>query len=71
MNTKTKYYFWVGNKSGYIWSCTLNYKLNPKKKERLKYLGWTHDLGWPKRMNTGRILYKPSALDYKKKKLRK
>jgi len=37
-----------------------------KPKERLKYIGFTEDTGWPKKMNTGRLLHKP----IKKKKLR-
>jgi hypothetical protein len=55
---ETKFYFWVGNKSGYLWTCDFNSKPKPKKGERLKYLGWTTDFGWPKKLNTGRILHK-------------
>lgn len=61
-----KYYFWVGNKTGYTWSWNINTVPKPKKGERLKYLGWTTDTGWPKRMNTGRLLKKPSAASMKK-----
>lgn len=69
---RTKYYFWVGNKSGYIWSCVKDYKLNPKQGERFKYLGWTFDSMWPKKLNTGRLLQKPNPRDRnKKKKIRK
>lgn len=55
---KEVYHFWVGNKTGYIFSTS---KVCPiqRPKERLKYLGFTQDFGWPKKMNTGRILYRP------------
>jgi hypothetical protein len=54
---ETKFYFWVGNKSGYLWTCDFNSKPKPKKGERLKYLGWTTTVGFPKVLNTGRILH--------------
>lgn len=54
---KQKMHFWVGNKSGYLWSYFINAKPKPKKGERLKYLGFTFDVGFPKTMNTGRIIY--------------
>lgn len=64
---KETYFFWVGNKTGYVFStngvCPI---LKPK--ERLKYLGFTTDTGFPKRMNTGRLLHRPN---YKSKKKRK
>lgn len=62
----TKYYAWVGNKSGYIWAIIRDYKLYPKQGERFKYLGYTTDIGWPKKLNTGRILYKQSSESFKK-----
>jgi len=58
---ETKFYFWVGNKSGYQWTCDFNSKPKPKKGERLKYLGYATELGWPKKLNTGRLLYKPRS----------
>lgn len=53
---KTKYYVWVGSKSGLIQHSGYNFKPRSKGGERLKYMGWTYDFGFPKRMNTGRIL---------------
>lgn len=64
----TKYYFWVGNKSGYIWSSIKDYKLVPIGGERLKYLGFSYEMGWPKKLNTGRVLFKPNPKDRNKKK---
>lgn len=63
-----QYHFWVGNKSGYVWAMLKSYKLNPKEGERFKYLGYTSDIGWPKKMNTGRLLHKPNAQSRKKNK---
>lgn len=62
------YHFWVGNKSGYIWALTKQYQLFPVKGERMKYLGFTKDLGWPKKMNTGRVIHKPSSKTMRKNK---
>lgn len=68
---KTKYYFWLGVRTGYVWSCTLNYFPPKKLNERLKYMGFTYDIGWPKKMNTGRLIHKPSSKTMnKQRKLR-
>jgi len=58
---ETKFYFWVGNKTGYQWACVRDYRPKCKNGERMKYLGWTTDIGWPKKLNTGRILHKPRS----------
>ena len=55
---KIRYHIWVGNKTGYVFSSS-NLAPVRKPKERLKYMGTTTDIGWPKKMSTGRILYKP------------
>ena len=60
-----KMYYWLGCKTGYVMS-SVNVCPVTKPKERLKYIGFTEDTGWPKKMNTGRLLHKP----IKKKKLR-
>lgn len=56
---RPRLYYWVGNKSGYIMASYREYKPYAKKNERLKYMGWTYDSSWPKKMNTGRLLIKP------------
>lgn len=54
---KSIYYFWIGKKTGYAISST---KESPRRKgEKLKYMGFSSDVGWPKKMNTGRVMYKP------------
>ena len=66
MSEDARYYFWVGNKSGVIWAMRKDYELRPINGERFKYLGWTKDVGYPKKMNTGRVLIKPSKKGRKK-----
>jgi len=67
MEPQTKYHFWLGNLTGYVFSAKKECPvLNPP--DRLKYLGYTYDVGWPKKMNTGRLLQKP---DKKKLKLQR
>lgn len=63
-----KYHFWVGNKSGYVWALHREYEPGHKLGERMKYLGYTTDTYWPKKLNTGRLLQKPNAKSRKKQK---
>lgn len=62
------YHFWVGIKSGYKWSSSKDYKLNPLLGERFKYMGYTSDVFWPKKMNTGRLLHKPNSNSRKRQR---
>jgi hypothetical protein len=63
--THQVYHFWVGKRTGYAISSS---KDSPHKKgEKLKYMGFSSDSGWPKKMNTGRMMHKPKH----KKKLAK
>lgn len=58
-NTKNCSYIWVC-KDGFIYSGDNRFPLLKKKKGyEYKYLGWTTSIGWPKKMNTGRILHEP------------
>jgi hypothetical protein len=63
---KTEYHFWVSSRYGYVWALKKDYQTTILKIARMKYLGFTNDLGWPKKMNTGRILHKPSYKSRKK-----
>jgi len=62
---KQQFHYWVGVKSGYVMASNKDFKPPKRNGERMKYMGYTYDIGWPKKMNTGRILHKPKA----KKKL--
>lgn len=62
------YHYWVGNITGYVFS-TGNVCPILKPPDRMKYMGTTEDIMWPKRMNTGRILYKSKKPKKRKKKL--
>ena len=55
-----EYHYWVGNITGCIFSTSNVCPVKNQKIDRLKYMGYTSDTGWPKKMNTGRILYKSS-----------
>lgn len=67
MSERQKYYFWLGVKTGYIFNTVERCPVVKKRpEETLRYVGFTFDIGWPKRMNTGRILYKPSSASMKK-----
>lgn len=41
--------------------------LKHSKKHRIKYIGFTSDIGWPKKMNTGRIFYQNTSKKRRKK----
>jgi len=56
---KVKFHYWVGVKSGYVMASNKDFKPPKRTGERMKYMGWTYSSGWPKKMNTGRILHKP------------
>lgn len=61
-------YIWVGKKHGVIISSSSKCPLNYGRK-KISYLGFTEDCGYPKKLNTGRILYKPKDRVKKQKKL--
>lgn len=66
-----KLHFWVGNKTGYVFGTSETCPIR-KPLDRLKYMGFTEDAGWPKKMNTGRLLHKPDGKTVRRqKKLRK
>lgn len=66
------YHIWVG-KIGYVWSTTKVCPVKNSMLQSMKYLGFTSDNGFPKRLNTGRLLHKNTNNKVKKanKKLRK
>ena len=67
----TQMHYWVGNRSGYVMSTTKECPLK-QPSDRLKYMGHTECMGWPKKMSTGRVLHKPIGRKLRKyKKLRK
>jgi len=50
-------HYWVTQCYGLLMASTNSCPVvNPLGK--VSYMGWTNDFMWPKRMNTGRILYK-------------
>lgn len=51
------YHVWVSNRSGLHWALFKDHRPFVKKGDRLKYLGYTSDAGWPKKMSTGRVIY--------------
>ena len=57
---KQRYYIWISKRSGLIVSTS---NTPPTRKDNsLKYMGFTYDiLGWPKRMNTGRVLHEATV----------
>lgn len=63
---KTVFHIWVGHKLGYCFSSAKKPPI--KKGVRLKYMGSTTDMGWPKKMSTGRVLYKDKHARYLKKR---
>lgn len=60
------YHIWLSIKSGYIFSSSPDRPV--KGTSKVSYVGTTSDLGWPKKLSTGRILYKPNSKASKKKK---
>lgn len=45
------YHYWISNKHGYAMSTE---KKCPSKTKGYKYMGFSSDTGWPKKMNTSR-----------------
>lgn len=66
----TIFHYWVGNITGYVFS-TENKCPILKPTERMKYLGYTESMGWPKKMNTGRLLKKPHGSKGEKRQIRR
>ena len=57
-------HIWISQRRGVL--IRMSKKKSPSAHgDRLKYMGWTNNAGWPKKLNTGRILH------YPKKKLSK
>lgn len=70
--TGQPHHFWVGNISGYIVSSSSQCPTSTYNKttgERLKYLGYSTDVGFPKKLNTGRILVNPHGTKGEKKQV--
>lgn len=66
------YHFWVGNISGYIISTNSQCPTSINNKvtnERLKYLGYSSDVGFPKKLNTGRLLINPARSKGEKRQI--
>ncbi len=61
------YHIWVG-KIGYVWSTEKKCPVKDDIKMGMKYMGYTSDVGWPKKMNTGRLLYKTTDKVRRKQK---
>lgn len=51
-------YYWVG-KTGYLWSYSKERPTKGVAEHKWAYMGFTTDLIWPKKMNTGRLLQSP------------
>lgn len=52
---KAEFHYWV-SKRGLTWTAS---RLNkPAGDEKIKYLGFTTDDNWPKKLNTGRVIHK-------------
>jgi hypothetical protein len=60
------YHIWLGKITGYVFSSNKSEPI--KNGEKLKYMGFTSDIGWPKKMNTGRLIHKPNGKSKKKQK---
>lgn len=65
------FHYWANSRSGIVLSGS---KYNPCKKGKTTYLGFSSEPGWPKKMNTGRIIYNdphgsPASKKKKNKKL--
>ena len=57
---------WI-SRFGYRFSSTRNYPVSTM--DKMKYIGHTTDMKWPKKMNTGRVLFEPQSKTlYGKKK---
>ena len=65
-------HYWAGNQTGLVMASNKEFIPRGQPKERFKYMGFTTDTWWPKKMNTGRLLHKPNYKTRKKnKKFRK
>ena len=59
VKSQTTYHYWTSKHHGMVFSTNGIYPIfRIKKGDRVKYVGYTNDAGWPKTMNTGRIFYK-------------
>ena len=65
-----KAYYWVGLIEGVVMSANSNCPIM-KPRGKLHYMGWTESIGWPKLMNTGRVLHKSKTLSKDKRNQRK
>ena len=65
------YHYWVSTREGYVMS-TLKKLPVSKPMSRYKYIGFSSDMGWPKKMNTGRLFHQASKeSEIKKRKYTK
>lgn len=53
----TRQHIWLGNITGLIISYSERFTAIKIKEERYKYMGYTDSVGYPKVMNTGRVLH--------------
>lgn len=51
-------HFWVSWKYGYVFGNSAELPVK-NSTGTYRYMGYTFDIGWPKKMNTGRLLHKP------------
>lgn len=75
-NTLAGVHVWVTSEGIVVSSDKVCPALNPHRKMKCKYLGHSKDLGWPKKLDNGRIIHEdmssPSTIKWpKKKKARK
>lgn len=61
-------HYWAGNQTGLVMSSTKDFKPRGQLNERFKYIGFTNDMWWPKKMNTGRLLHRSNTKTRKKNK---
>lgn len=62
-------HYWVSKTYGLTSSTTNVCPVKHPYGGKMKYLGFTDDVSWPKKLNTGRLLHKP--LDKHKKKVKR
>ena len=63
-------HIWINSICGYIFTNSNKAPVTNKNKGKTKYMGFTHNLSWPKTMNTGRILYQDTPRNERKRNIR-
>ena len=68
---KSVYHYWVSTKFNYVMSSKREIPVTVNR-ETYKYIGYSSDLGWPKKMHTGRMFHQASKeSEIKKRKYSK